>query len=258
MNGGGRALSARKRRSQSYHSTMATTPDNLRTLHQEEESIRVASLAAITADEALSDHLQAVHDALDHLTNLLQVESTPGSDSHTLQLLVIRLFNTGASALKLGLSGYYQTAFQLLRDSLELVNLVDLFRADPAIVAQWKAADDKKLKKDFSPAAVRTALAAFPQYAGQDRKKLYALFSGHAAHMAYKGFHLVALRNSPTLGPFFESKLLRALLEDLGKHMSHATIALSTMFEKGKLPVLMAKAAYIDGLGKYHQKYIKQ
>ncbi len=237
---------------------MANSPDNLRTLHQHEESVRVDGLAAITADEALSDHLQAVHDALDHLTVLLQVESTPGSDLHTLQLFVIRLFNTGASVLKLGLSGYYQTAFQLLRDSLELVNLVDLFRADPTIVSQWKAADDKRLKKNFNPAAVRTALAAFPQYAGQDRGKLYALFSGHAAHMTYKGFQLVAPGNSPTPGPFFESKLLRALLEDMGRHMSHATIALSTMFEKSDLPVLLAKAAYIDGLNKYHQKYIKQ
>lgn len=238
--------------------TVANTPSNLRNLHQHEEFVRVDSLAAITADETLSDHLQAVHDALDHLTVLMQVESTPDSDSHTLQLFVIRLFNTRASALKLGLSGYYQIAFQLLRDSLELVNLVDLFRADQTIVSQWKAADDKKLRKDFSPAAVRTVLATFPQYAGQDRKKLYALFSGHAAHITYNGFHLVAPRNSPMLGPFFESKLLRALLEDLGQHMSHATIALSSMFEKGELPVLMAKAAYLEELGKYRQKYIKQ
>ena len=100
---------------------MATTPGNLRTLHQHEEFIRVDSLAAIAADEAMSDHFQAVQDALDHLSILMQVESTPGSDSHTLQLFVIRLFNTGASTLKLGLSGYYQIAFQLLRDSLELV-----------------------------------------------------------------------------------------------------------------------------------------
>lgn len=237
---------------------MATPPDNLRSLHQHEESIRVDSLAAIAADEALLEHLQAVHDALNHLTVLLQIESTPGCDLHTLQLFAIRLFNTGASALKLGLSGYYQTAFLLLRDSLELVNLVDLFRADPTNISKWKAADDKKLKKDFSPAAVRTVLASFPQYAGQNRKNLYALFSSHAAHMTYKGFQLVSPRNSPTLGPFFELKLLRALLEDMGRHMSHATIALSTMFENGGLPVLVAKTAYIDLLSKYHQKYIKQ
>jgi hypothetical protein len=105
---------------------------------------------------------------------------------------------------------------------------------------------------------VRKALAVFPQYMGQDRSKLYALFSKHAAHMTYNGFHLVAPGNSPTLGPFFELKLLRALLADLGLHMSHATIALSAMFEKSGLPILVAKAAYMDGLGKYLQKYLKQ
>lgn len=238
-------------------STVPTTPDNLRSLHQHEESIRVDSLAAIATDKSLSDHLQAVHDALDHLMVLLKVESSPGCDLHTLQLFVIRLFNTGASALKLGLSGYYQTAFLLLRDSLELINLVDLFRADQTNISKWKAADDKMLKKDFSPVAVRIALSELPQYAGQDRKKLYALFSKHAAHMTYKGFHLVSPRNSPTLGPFFDSKLLRALLVDLGRHMPHATIALSTMVENDGLPFLMAKVAYLDGLNKYRQKYIK-
>lgn len=238
--------------------TMATTPDNLCTLHQHEESIRTDSVTAITANEALSDHLQAVHDALDHLTVLLQVTSTPGSDTHTLQLFVIRLFNTGACALKIGLSGYYQTAFQIMRDSLELLNLVDLFRADPTMVSQWKAADDRKLKKDFSPAAVRKALGAFQQYSGQDRGKLYALFSEYTTHMTYKGFQLVATGDSPSLGPFFELKLLRAFLEDLGRHISHATIALSTMFNKCELPVLEAKTAYIEGLNKYHLKYIKQ
>lgn len=238
--------------------TVATTPDNLRNLHQQEEIVRVDNLTAIAADESLSDHLQAVHDAMGHLMALLQVESIPGSDIHTLQMFVIRLFNTAASSLKLGLSGYYQMAFLLLRDSLELVNLVDLFRADMSKVSKWKAANDKELKKNFSPVAVRNALAAFPQYAGQNRQNKYAMISRHASHMTYNGFQLVAPGNSPTMGPFFELKLLRALLEDLGQHMSHATIALSTMFENGGLTVLIAKAVYIEELGKYQNKYIKQ
>lgn len=61
---------------------MATTPDNLHNLHQNEEAVREASLTETSDDEALSDHLQAAHDALDHLTVLLKIESTTGSDLH--------------------------------------------------------------------------------------------------------------------------------------------------------------------------------
>lgn len=239
---------------------MATIPGNLQSLHQHEERIRAESLAAIAADAGLSDHLQAVHDALDHLTVLQQAASSPGDDRHTVQMFVIRLFNVGASALKLGLSGYYQQALQLLRDSLELVNLVDLFRADRSKIAEWRLADNKKLKKDFGPAAVRTALEMFPQFKGQKagRYKTYATFSEHAAHTTYKGFQLVAPGNSPRLGPFIDAKFLKALLEDLGRHLAHATMALSTLFDKDVgLVVLTSKGAYYESLRRYHEKYIK-
>jgi hypothetical protein len=234
---------------------MASTPNNLLNLHQNEETIRESSLAAISDNESMSDHLQAVHDALNHLTVLIKIKSTPATDIHTLQLFAIRLFNTGACSIKLGLSGYYQAAFQSLRDSLEMVNLIDLFRADSTIVSKWRAADDKKLRKEFSASAVRNALATFPQYADQNRSEIYSLFSGYASHMTYKGFSLVSPEKSPSIGPFNDIGLLRALLEDLGRHIPHATIALSTMFENGDISFLEAKGVYIGSLNKYHQKY---
>ena len=163
--------------------------------------------------------------------------------------------------MKLGLSGYYQQSFQLLRDSLELVNLVDWFRAEPAKISEWRTADNKKLKREFGPAAVRSALETYPQYAGQKagRDKVYALFSGLAVHATYKGFQLVAPGNAPKLGPFLDAPLLRALLDELGRHLSHATIGLSSTFSEDlDLPTLHAKAAYLTGLGVYHLKYIKR
>ena len=234
--------------------------DNLLRLHRHEETIRAKSLEAVAASAALADHLRAVHDAADHLNVLLQVKATPGDDQHTAQLFVIRLFNVGASALKLGLSGYYQQAFHLLRDSLELVNLVDLFAVEPNKISEWRLADDKTLRKSFGPAAVRQALDGHTEYVGQEaeRARLYALFSGHAAHMTYKGFNLVAPGNSPRMGPFFDEKLLRALMEDMGKHLSHAALGLGLLFEDVEMPILEGKAAYLETLKRYHEKYIKR
>ena len=51
---------------------MVNIPGNLQSLHQHEERIRAQSLAAIATDAGLSDHMHAVHDALDHLTVLQQ------------------------------------------------------------------------------------------------------------------------------------------------------------------------------------------
>ncbi len=115
----------------------------------------MAVLANIESVPALRDHLQAVQDAMDHLVNLQAIQSEPGSDTHTLQLIGFRLFNVGATAIKLGLSGYYQAAFQLLRDSLELVNLVDLFNSDSSAISLWRTADEKSWKREFLPVRVR-------------------------------------------------------------------------------------------------------
>lgn len=194
---------------------------------------------------------------MDHLHVLTQVESTPGSERHTFQLLAIRLFNVGGSTLATGLAGYYQAAFQLLRDALELVNLLDLFRIDSGAVGRWVAVADKKSGKEFEPFHVRTALEKHPDFVGQRRDHLYATYSNVALHPSYKGFQLIAPENSPKLGPFFDAKLLTALLEDLAAHLSHATLAVSMLIE-GDLPmeVLSAKAEFLRTLGEYRSKYI--
>ncbi len=240
---------------------MHPIPSNLKSLHLYEESIREEALALVSKDEALSDHLTAIHDALDHITNLLQVESTPDTDMHTVQLFAIRLFNIGATTLKVGLCGYYQQGFQLLRDSLETVNLLDLFRRDGAKICEWRTADDKKLKKDFGPAAVRQALDKFPAYRGQKngREKFYGQLSKYAAHTTYRGFTLITSGSEAKLGPFPDPKFLRALLEDTGRYLSHATISLSSLISGDKTTqALEAKASYHDSLQKYKDKYIKK
>lgn len=234
--------------------------ENLHSLHRHEEELRARSFATIASSMALGDHLRAIHDALDHLVALQKANATPGDDTHTVQLFAIRLFNIGGSACKLGLSGYYQQAFLLMRDSLEQVNLLDLFRADRSKIREWRLAENKKLKKHFGPAAVRKALDKLPEYEGQKagRERLYATLSEHAAHATYRGFGLVAPGNRPRLGPFFDAKLLRALLEDLGRHLAHATLAASMLIDvDGNSAVLPAKAEYVERLRLYHDKYIK-
>lgn len=245
------SVSGRFRTTLVTSSDMALIPDNLVTLHQHEEAVRVEALGAITGDAHLSIQLQAVHDVIDHLTLLARLDSVPGTDRHTLQLVGIRAVNFLASALKAGLSGYFQVAFSLLRDLLETANLIDLFLTDTSLVAVWKTADKKTHNRLFKPVLVRQALEKHPQYVGQNRQPKYQLLSNYASHPTYTGFALLSGDGSPKIGPFFDVKLLRALLEDMGQLGAHAALNLSMAIQTDEVGALRAKSVFVEKLGKY-------
>jgi hypothetical protein len=50
-----------------------------------------------------------------------------------------------------------QIAFSGLRDFLETFFLVDYLVSFPEKIQEWKIADEKQLRKEFGPAAVRVA-----------------------------------------------------------------------------------------------------
>ena len=233
-------------------------PNNFVAVHAYEEEVRSRALNAIEADTSLSDHLQAIHDSLDHLLVLIRMESAPGSATHTLQLLAIRLLNNTTCVVKLGLSGYYQVGFQLIREMLELVNLVDLFSVEADKLERWRTADDKTLMEVFGPVKVRLALEKHKRFKGQRRDGLYKTFSNYAAHPTYKGFQLIAPDNSPKIGGFFDVGLLSALLFEAGRHLSHATVALSSQFGDVNESVLKSKEVYLDQVCRYREQYIRK
>lgn len=237
---------------------MTAIPPNLIALHDYEEQVRAQSLAAVEADAYLATQLQAVHDALDHLVVLVGLDSTPGSDRHTLQLLGIRELNFVSSALKVGMSGYYQVAFALLRDLLETTNLVDLFLSDPKLVSVWKDGDKKTQDRLFKPVAVRMALEKLPKNAGQDRQPKYRNFSTYASHPNYVGFHLLSGDNAPKMGGFFDVKMLKGLLEDMGRLSGHMALNLSLAIKPATsdpIEVYEAKAAFLDRLEAYRRTW---
>lgn len=237
---------------------MPDLPPNLTALHSAEEDLRGQSVAAVAADHHLGIQLQGVHDALDHLTVLIRLESDAGSDRHTLQLLGIRALNFIASALKVGMSGYYQVAFSLLRELLETTNLVDLFLSDQNLISVWKGADKKVHDKLFRPVVVREALEKLPEYAGQKRHPKYKNFSTYASHPNYAGFALLSGDGSPKVGAFFDLKLFKALLEDMGRLSNHLALNLSLAIgvnEDDPIEVLGAKAAYVERLDAYRRTW---
>jgi hypothetical protein len=97
---------------------MAAT-DNLTSLHKHEEQLRVKSLAAVEADTTLSDHWNLVAEAMNVIYAFTHGHVHGSENELTLQYLGIRLFNAAGASVKLALSGYYQKAFDQLRDVIE-------------------------------------------------------------------------------------------------------------------------------------------
>jgi hypothetical protein len=96
-----------------------TATDNLSSLHWHEEELRARSLAIIEADASLSDHWNLVAEAMNAIYAFTHDHAHESENELTVQYIGIRLFNAAGASIKLSLSGYYQKAFDQVRDVIE-------------------------------------------------------------------------------------------------------------------------------------------
>lgn len=230
---------------------------NLRTLHGEEEKLRERSLALINQRPELFDHLAIVAEAMDVIWAFSHDHTRESEDELTIQFFGIRLFNATAASIKLALSGYYQKAFDQVRDVIETGFLVDYLTTHPSEIATWRAADKKGRKKRFGPDTIRKALDQRDGYTGEKRKMIYDLISEVASHASFKGFALLANKdtNLGEMGPFFDETKLAAWLQELAKHLgAFANILVPT--QSNDLRLLGAQAHYLHALQGWMAKYL--
>jgi hypothetical protein len=231
--------------------------DNLGSLHKFEEEVRVKSLAAIEADAALSEHWTLVAEAMNVIYAFAH-DHRPVSDNElTLQYLGVRLFNAAGASAKLSLSGYYQKAFDHVRDLIETYFLVDYLSTYPEKIDEWKRADKKKRISHFGPGFVRNALDKRDGYSGGERKKIYDLISEFASHASYTGLSLTAsgADNLVQVGPFFDEQKLSTWLRELAMRLSHAAVVLVANAE-GRDPSLLAtRAHYLESANQWWSKH---
>lgn len=218
--------------------------ENLNGLHGEEERLRALGLAAVTADPALTEHLELIGEAMDLVIILGRGFSEPNSQQQVVQLLGIRLFNAAATALKLALAGYYQAGFSLVRDLLETTHLLDYFLHDPSAVAVWQAGG-AAAKKKFQPQAVRDALDKRDGFTKGQRAEVYQRYCVYASHPTYAGVLLVAPKASglATFGPFLDEPTLGHLLVDLARFVLHGTLVFGRHFDGCAAPEIVAAIA---------------
>jgi hypothetical protein len=234
-----------------------TATDNLISLHKHEEKLRTESLAAIEADAPLSDHWNLVGEAMNAIYAFTH-DHVHGSDNElTLQYLGIRLFNAAGASVKLALSGYYQKAFDDLRDVIETCFLVDYLSTYPEKIEEWKRADKKKRISHFGPAFIRDALDKRSGHTSGERKKIYDLISELASHASYSGISLTTTgpAKMAQVGPFFDEKKLATWLQEIAMRLSHAAVVLVSNPEGIDRKLLATRMHYLGVVNRWWSKY---
>jgi hypothetical protein len=231
--------------------------DNLTSLHKHEEELRARSVTAIVADAALSDHWNLVSEAMNAIYAFTHDHIHGSENEQTLQYLGIRLFNAAGASIKLALSGYYQKAFDQVRDVIETYFLVDYLSTYPDKIDEWKRADKRKRISQFGPGFIRNALDKRDGYTSGARKKIYDLISELASHASYSGISLTTTgpANMAQVGPFFDEKKLSTWLGELAMRLSHAAVVLLSNPEGGDTKLLMTRKHYLDVVNKWWSKY---
>ena len=222
-------------------------PVKLSNLHLGEEKLRRKATAIIENDDKLGLHLSVTEHAMD-LTDMLRQYQTDDENLKVVQVLGMRIFNAFGASVKLVLSGYVQNSALILRDVLETVFLLDLFRTDRPAIERWRVADKQERMKNFSPVRVRETLDARDGFEGKKRAAVYELFSELAGHPNMKSVFMMRPRKdgNAVIGPFIEATSLEAVLSEMGRLAVRAGEVIDAFFPEGWAAGTEARAAFAN------------
>lgn len=243
-------------------------------MHEEAEKTRPYSATPLTwfdvsligpehdqiasAEPELQDHLLLVHLSFDQLFAILKHHPYSTDDKETVVALRlgVRLFNSSGAALHLARDGFYQPAIAMIRDVLEIMFLVDLFRRDRTEFRDWLNLDAKKRNDRFKMVAVRKKLDEMDGFKERKRAKAYKLLSNYAAHVSPEGFSIISPGGMTQIGPFVNSGLFKAVIEELVKVMPAAVAHLDAMLTSGAARSGGASLAFYQAYSRWRAIYL--
>jgi hypothetical protein len=192
-------------------------PSNLVLLHSGEEELRSKSIEVIEGNPKLLLHFRVAERAMDALDVFRQYRTTD-EDFKVVQMLGLRVFNALAASTKLMLSGYYLFSAQILRDILETVFLLDLFRTNSSAITKWRNSTREERLRDFKPVKVREELDARDGYTTKRRALLYQQFSELAGHASMGSVAMLRPKGfDATNTPFVDPNALEAVGGEMGR-----------------------------------------
>jgi hypothetical protein len=214
-------------------SSQSPLPENLLSLHGQEENLRRKAITLINEDERLRLHLEIVEQAM-NLTDLLRQIKSDDEDFKVIKFLCMRIFNAFGASLKLTLSGYHQNSTMIMSDIIETVFLLDYFQSRPSSIKEWRFADEKTKRDKFSPVKIRIALDKRDGLNKKRREEKYKLFSKLAGHPSMESINMMRpIKGGDAVsGPFVEKAAVEAVLSEMGQLALQAGIISNRLFPR--------------------------
>lgn len=231
-------------------------PDNLESLNKMEDEIRTDSILFINSEADLKNYLDLIYISLNIIFDVSTVYKSKNDDELIIQYLGVRLFNTGVTSIRLLLTGYYQNSYALQRDLLETGYLLDYFSIDTTKISEWKYCSKKDRLNNFKQDTIRKALDKRDGLVSGKRTKLYQTMCEYATHPTFLGFKLLAPNGFVKIGPFYNKKYLKSILQEFTLLFSYITSVFLVHFKNLPNCFLKVRINFYDTLKMWAKKYL--
>lgn len=173
-----------------------------------------------------------VFEALDVSLDILQRLATCAAGcrggSHRLERIAGRSYNVSVGAFALVNLGLYDEARALIRQMVEVVNLLALFTVNPDLYIRWIEVPRSERIRRFSPSAVRRAIEAAETLPLPLEEEWYRELSEDAAHvtpLTVPNAH--GRRKRPSIGGEYQQAGRRKTLKELNEVCQWAALILA-------------------------------
>jgi len=201
-------------------------PEYLANINDAEERTRTSSLRKLNSSTELKAHAEAIHWAQVILGEFCSTDPQGNEPRAIISFLGLRMFNSIASSFRLATHGYHQTAWAVLRDVIEVANLVNYFHLDPSQILIWQNSTEKDRMNNFKPSKVRRMLSelSFHQHEASspaDLKaqldKWYDAYCHMASHPNPHAKELIFSDGALQFGPIEDDVLLIRTVFEIAK-----------------------------------------
>jgi hypothetical protein len=214
----------------------------------------------VLADADLRTHVQMINIDLNFIDELLRAHIHRTSDELIVHRLAVRCFNSGAAALQLARSGYYQPCIAIIRDIMETSLLLDLFSREPTVIGEWTRSTEKERDRKFSAYQVRLRLEVLDvRDSGRvlNRAQTYKRFCTYGTHPSPEGFSLISPNMMTQIGPFPDEGRLRAVIEEIALHLTFASIVIANFVDSEKAEVINLQVKFFTQTDIWANKYLR-
>lgn len=192
----------------------------------EEEKVFEKSLLVIEKDNSCKEYWKNLNHGMEILNTIMGRYSPRNEMEKVIKnTLLPRLLNSALVSLRLLSMGYYQYAFAVQRDLVEIQFLTDYFIIYPSKILKWRDCTNEERKKLFTPRILYQALDKRDGFINQKRRQDYELFSEYATHVTYKGAILLNKEGTILAGAFYDKNKLKNSLAELSRRVGHAMVS---------------------------------